>query len=50
MMVPQIAPLDYATVEQIVRETIEEVMPQIVDRISQATGLRFQKKDLTEKK
>ena len=48
MMVPQIAPLDYATVEQIVRETIEEVMPQIVDRIAQATGLRFQKKESGE--
>ena len=45
MMVPQIAPLDYATVEQIVRETLEEVMPQIVDRIAQATGMRFQKKE-----
>ena len=45
MMVPQIAPLDYATVEQIVRETVEEVMPQIIDRISQATGMRFPKKE-----
>ena len=45
MMEPHVAPLDYATVEQIVRETIEEVMPQIVDRIEQATGIRFQKKD-----
>jgi CheY-like chemotaxis protein len=47
-MVPQIAPLDYATVEQIVRETIEEVMPQIVDRIAQATGMRFSKKESSE--
>ena len=45
MMEPHVAPLDYATVEQIVRETIEEVMPQIVGRIEQATGIRFQKKD-----
>ncbi len=45
MLAPQVAPLDYATVEQIVRETIEEVMPQIVDRIAQATAIRFQKKD-----
>jgi hypothetical protein len=49
MMAPQLAPLDYATVEQIVRETIEEVMPQIVDRISQATGLRFQKNEPKDK-
>jgi hypothetical protein len=47
-MAPQVAPLDYATVEQIVRETIEEVMPQIVDRIAQATGVRFQKKEPRE--
>ena len=31
---PTIAPLDYATVEQIVRETVEELMPEIVDRIA----------------
>jgi len=48
MPLPKIAPLDYATVAQIVRETIEEVMPQIVGRIEQATGLQFQKKDQKE--
>ena len=41
---PAIAPLDYATVEQIVRETVEELMPQIVDRIAQVTGISFAKK------
>jgi CheY-like chemotaxis protein len=41
---PAIAPLDYATVEQIVRETVEELMPQIVDRIVKATGISFEKK------
>ena len=41
---PAIAPLDYATVEQIVRETVEELMPQIVDRIAQVTGIPFAKK------
>lgn len=40
---PQVAPLDYATVEQIVRETIEGVMPQIVERIATATGMQFPK-------
>jgi CheY-like chemotaxis protein len=41
---PAIAPLDYSTVEQIVRETVEELMPEIVDRISKATGISFAKK------
>jgi CheY-like chemotaxis protein len=41
---PAIAPLDYATVEQIVRETVEELMPEIVDRIAKATGISFEKK------
>ena len=41
---PKIAPLDYATVEQIVRETVEELMPEIVDRIAKATGISFEKK------
>ena len=44
LLAPKIAPLDYATVEQIVRETVEEMMPQIVDRIVQATGITFRKK------
>lgn len=44
MLAPRIAPLDYATIEQIVRETVEEMMPQIVDRIAQATGITFRKK------
>ena len=43
MLVPKIAPLDYATIEQIVRETVEEMMPQIMDRIARATGLKFSK-------
>lgn len=41
---PAIAPLDYATVEQIVRETVEELMPQIMDRIAQVTGIPFARK------
>ncbi|MGH9786920.1 MAG: response regulator [Terriglobia bacterium] len=41
---PTIAPLDYATVEQIVRETVEERMPEIIDRITKATGISFKKK------
>ena len=43
MLVPKIAPLDYSTIEQVVRETVEEMMPQIMDRIAQATGLKFAK-------
>ena len=43
MLVPKVAPLDYATIEQIVRETVEELMPQIMDRIARATGLKFSK-------
>lgn len=39
-----IAPLDYATIQQIVRETVEELMPQIMDRIAQVTGISFEKK------
>ena len=41
---PAIAPLDYSTVEQIVRETVEELMPTIVDRIAKATGISIAKK------
>ncbi len=43
MTFPQVAPLNYGTVEQIVRETIEGVMPQIVERIAKATGIQFPK-------
>ncbi|MBI3896393.1 MAG: response regulator [Acidobacteria bacterium] len=36
---PTVAPIDRLTIEQLVRESVEEMMPQIVDRIVQAIGI-----------
>ena len=41
---PTVAPLDRLTLEQLVRESVEEMMPQIVDRIARTLGISFPNK------
>ncbi|MBI1955686.1 MAG: response regulator [Acidobacteria bacterium] len=41
---PTIAPMDRLTLEQLVRESVEEMLPQIVDRIAQALRISLPKK------
>ena len=41
---PTVAPLDHLTLEQLVRECVEEMLPQIVDRIARDLGISLPKK------
>ena len=41
---PTVAPLDRLTLEQLVRESVEEMLPQIVDRIARSLGISFPNK------
>ncbi|MBI4458495.1 MAG: response regulator [Acidobacteria bacterium] len=42
---PTVAPLDRITLEQLVRESIEEMLPQIVDRIARSLGISLSKEN-----
>jgi hypothetical protein len=42
---PSVSAIDRATLQQLVRETLEEIMPQVVDRIEQALGNMLPRKE-----
>ena len=43
MAMPTVGPLDRAAIEQMVRETMEEMLPEIVNRIVRASGVTLPK-------
>ena len=42
---PRAAALDLAAVEQLVRESVEEMMPQIVNRIARTLGINLEREE-----